>query len=73
VNVLLNLNEKQKEFLQRRLEIEVALLDTIKGKLPELERVQVAFGYEYEDGLYSAREILPGNDAQVCTRARVAA
>ena len=52
MNVLLNLNAKQKEFLQRRLEIEAALLDTIKGKLPELERVQVTFGYEYEDGLY---------------------
>ena len=52
MNVLLNLNEKQKEYLKRRIEKEASLLDTIKGKLPELERVQVTFGYEYEDGVY---------------------
>jgi hypothetical protein len=52
VNVLLNLNEKQKEYLQRRIEKEASLLDTIKGKLTELERVQVTFDYEYEDGIY---------------------
>jgi hypothetical protein len=38
--------------LQKRIEIEAALLDAIKGKLAELERVQVIFGYEYEDGVY---------------------
>ena len=32
--------------------MEAALLVTIKEKLAELERVQVIFGYEYEDGIY---------------------
>jgi hypothetical protein len=32
--------------------MEAALLVTIKEKLAELERVQVIFGYEYEDGVY---------------------
>jgi hypothetical protein len=48
----LNLNEKQKELLQERLEKDSALLDRIKRKLPELERVQIIFGYENEDGIY---------------------
>ena len=49
---MFDLNQKQSEYLEERLEKEQALLDAIKSKLPELDRVLVSFGYEYEDGIY---------------------
>jgi hypothetical protein len=49
---MFNLNQKQAEYLQKRLEKERALLDAIKAKLTELDEVLVSFGYGYEDGLY---------------------
>ena len=49
---MFNLNEGQKEHLRKRLELEGELLNAIKVQLPELDRVSVLFGYEYEDGIY---------------------
>jgi hypothetical protein len=47
-----NLNQKQSEYLQKRLEKERALLDAIKANVIELDEVFVSFGYQYEDGVY---------------------
>lgn len=49
---MFNLNEKQKEFLKKQVAEDQKLLDAIKSKLPELERVEELFGFEREDGIY---------------------
>jgi hypothetical protein len=49
---MFNLNEKQKEFLEKRVEKERELLEAIKAKLPDLEQVEKLFGFEQEDGIY---------------------
>jgi len=49
---MLNLNQKQSELLQERLERERELLDAIKARLKELEAVHASVEYEYEDGVY---------------------
>ena len=49
---MFNLNAQQKEYLRERREIEQALLAAIKTSMVELERLQVSFTYEYEDGVY---------------------
>lgn len=46
------LNPPQTEYLSTRLQKDQLLLDTIKGKLPELERLLVPFQAMYEDGIY---------------------
>ena len=46
------LNQQQSENLQRRLQRDQKLLDAIKAKLPELERLRLDFTIMYEDGIY---------------------
>ena len=49
---MFNLSETQKELLKKRVERDQELLDTIKSRLPDLERVEELFGFEREDGIY---------------------
>ena len=49
---MFNLNETKKEFLKKEVEKDQKLLDAIKSKLPDLERVEELFGFEREDGIY---------------------
>lgn len=49
---MFNPSELQKQYLEQSLKRDLMLLDAIKAKLPELDRVKVLFGYEYEDGIY---------------------
>src|SRR6185436_17677559 len=49
---MFNLNETQNSFLKKRVEKERELLEAIKSKLPDLERVEELFGFEREDGIY---------------------
>ena len=45
-------NQKQSEYFEQRLQRDRKLLQAIKTKLPELERLRVAFEAFYEDGVY---------------------
>jgi len=49
---MLDLSQKQSEYLSKRLEKDQALLDAIKANLPEIERLHELFAFEYEDGIY---------------------
>ena len=49
---MLNLSEKQSEYLRERLVKDQALLDAIKANLTEIERLIKLFVFEYEDGIY---------------------
>ena len=49
---MLNLNQKQSEYLSKQLEKDQALRDAIKANLPEIERLLKLFAFEYEDGIY---------------------
>jgi hypothetical protein len=49
---MFNLSETQNSFLKKRVEKERELLEEIKSKLPDLERVEALFGFEREDGIY---------------------
>ena len=49
---MFSLNEIQKEFLKKEVEKDQELLDAIKSKLSDLERVEELFGFEREDGIY---------------------
>jgi hypothetical protein len=49
---MLDLKQKQTEYLSKRLEKEQALLDAIKTNLPEIEQQLKLFALEYEDGIY---------------------
>jgi hypothetical protein len=49
---MFDLNRQPSEHLQKRLQKDAELLDTIKGKLLELERLHAAFQGMYEDGVY---------------------
>ena len=46
------LNQPQTEYLTTRLQKDQLLLDTIKARLPELERLLAPFPTMYEDGIY---------------------
>lgn len=46
------LNQPQSEYLKTRLEKDQRLLDTIKVRLAELERLLIPFQAMYEDGIY---------------------
>jgi O-methyltransferase involved in polyketide biosynthesis len=46
------LNQPLTEYLQTRLQKDQRLLDTIKAKLPDLERLLVPFQVTYEEGIY---------------------
>lgn len=45
-------NQQPSEHLQKRLQKDAELLDAIKAKLPELERLLAAYQAMYEDGVY---------------------
>lgn len=46
------LNQRQEEQLQKRLQKDQTLLDAIKARLPELERLRLDFTIMYEDRVY---------------------
>ena len=49
---MFNPNQQPSDSLQRQLRQDQALLDAIKDKLPELERLLTPFAGDYEDGIY---------------------
>lgn len=49
---MFKLSEIQKGLLKKAVEKDQELLDAIKSKLPELERVEELLGFEREDGIY---------------------
>ena len=46
------ISEEQSAYLQQRLQKDQKLLDAIKIRLPELERLRLDFTVMYEDGVY---------------------
>ncbi|HEX6189159.1 MAG TPA: hypothetical protein VFZ40_13855 [Pyrinomonadaceae bacterium] len=49
---MFNLSEIQEEFLKKEVAKDQRLLEVIRSKLPDLERVEELFGFEREDGIY---------------------
>src|SRR6266508_1507996 len=50
--MMFNLNATQREYLQKELQSEQALIDAIRSKLPDLEELVFPFTVDYEDGVY---------------------